>query len=394
MMPIVIALGLLVAVATIPGTLELALLTFGGALRARSSRKRSGSTTLRLAVVIPAHNEEKQIARCVKSVLAAETNNIHLTVAVVADNCTDGTAQIARESGAEVLERTNHQERGKGYALHHAFSLLQPRGFDVFMVVDADSVISANALGEICNVIADGADAAQCRYLVRNPGDSARTRLMNTALLAFNVLRPRGRDRFGMSVGIFGNGFALTNETLTKVPYEASSVVEDLEYHLALIRAGRRVRFVDGTTVFGDMPAAGQGVSSQRQRWEGGRFRMLAERGPGLLGSILHGKFRFVEPLLDLLLLPLAFHVVLLAMAAMTPSIVAREIAWSGIAVVSIHLIVTATVCGNGWRDLAALAAAPFYIVWKLLMLPSILRSSRTDTAWVRTERVPEERVP
>ena len=72
--------------------------------------------------------------------------------------------------------------------------------------------------------LGSGADAVQCRYGVLNAGDSLRTRLMNVALLAFNVLRPRGRDRLGFSAGILGNGFALRAETLATVPYVARSV--------------------------------------------------------------------------------------------------------------------------------------------------------------------------
>jgi cellulose synthase/poly-beta-1,6-N-acetylglucosamine synthase-like glycosyltransferase len=342
--------------------------------------------------VVPAHNEEHQIAHCVESILAADRTGVELTIAVIADNCTDHTAAVARQAGVRVLERANADLRGKGYALDHAFKLLLPEGYQAFMVVDADSVIAGNALVETVGMIRAGADAVQCRYLVRNPGESARTKLMNVALMAFNVLRPRGRDRLGLSVGIYGNGFTLSSETLTRVPYEASSVVEDLEYHLNLVRAGRKVRFADRAAVYGDMPVSGKGVSTQRTRWEGGRFRMLAERAPGLIKELLRGRVRLLEPLLDLLLLPLAFHVSLLTVAAVTPFWLARDLGLAGLLVVAMHLLVTVSVCGNGWRDVAVLATAPFYIVWKLLMLPSVLRSAKANTTWVRTERTSEER--
>ena len=188
--------------------------------------------------------------------------------------------------------------------------------FDAFVVVDADSEVSSNFLTAIAVRFEGGADAAQCRYIVRNSGDSIRTRLMNVALFGFNVLRPRGRDRLGLSAGIYGNGFALSAATLRAVPYTAASVVEDLEYHLALIRARRRVQFIDTAAVYGDMPVAGTGVKTQRARWEGGRLRMMVEKVPGLARDVLRGRFRSVEPALDLLLLPLAFHVVLLAVRA------------------------------------------------------------------------------
>jgi cellulose synthase/poly-beta-1,6-N-acetylglucosamine synthase-like glycosyltransferase len=385
------AIGILIALATLPGTIELAMLTLGAVLTPRRRRTRPATGDFRLAVVVPAHNEEGQIARCVTSLFEADRTGLDLTVAVIADNCSDRTAAVARAAGAHVLERMDRHNRGKGYALDYAFTNLQPDNFNAFLVIDADSVISGNLLVTIAGQLRDGADAVQCRYVVRNPGDSARTRLMNVALLAFNVLRPRGRERFGLSTGIYGNGFALTSETLKAVPYEASSVVEDLEYHLNLIRSGRKVRFADSTAVYGDMPASGQGVSTQRKRWEGGRFRMMAERAPVLAREVARGHFTFLEPLLDLLLLPLAFHVSLLLAAVCTPFAPARDLALAGLAVVALHLIATIAICGTGWRDFGILAAAPFYVLWKLLMLPSLLKSAKTDTTWVRTERVPKE---
>ena len=71
------------------------------------------------------------------------------------------------------------------------------------------------------------------------------------------------------------------------MPYDARSVVEDLEYHLRLVQAGRRVQFADATTVRADMPAAGPGVETQRARWEGGRFRMMIDMTPTLAGAAL-----------------------------------------------------------------------------------------------------------
>src|SRR6185369_8853223 len=125
--------------------------------------------------------------------------------------------------------------------------------------------------------------------------------------------------RWGLSVGILGNGFALTGETLRAVPYDARSVVEDLEYHLRLVRAGSRVRFAATTSVWGEMPAGGSGVTTQRARWEGGRFRMIAEQAPALFREVLAGRLTLLEPLLELLLLPLALHVALLLLVLLLP---------------------------------------------------------------------------
>ncbi len=384
-------IGMAAALASLPGTLELLLLTLGAALPVRGRGKGRRTGTFRLAIVIPAHNESQAVRIPVGSIQRADKAGIQVETVLVADNCSDDTADHARSAGARVLVRFNDQLRGKGYALDHAFKILQPEGYDGFLVIDADSEIGSNTLTEIVTYLQGGADAVQCRYLVRNPSESVRTRLMNVALMAFNVLRPRGRDRWGLSAGINGNGFALSADTLDKVPYGAASIVEDLEYHLDLVRAGRKVRFANAAAVYGDMPVSGKGVKTQRTRWEGGRFRMLAERGPSLAAEVLHGQVSFLEPLGDLLLLPLAFHVSLL-MVSLVADGPSRLIGLFGAAVVALHLLVAIAVGGGGLSDLAALAAAPFYVVWKLLMLPAVLRSSRGKTTWARTERSSEER--
>jgi cellulose synthase/poly-beta-1,6-N-acetylglucosamine synthase-like glycosyltransferase len=384
--------GFAAALASLPGTVELFCLTVAAILPRRSKSRGVKNRFERLAVVVPAHNEEANAGACIASLQHAERPDFQVEIVVVADNCNDRTAEVAAKSGARTLIRTDLDHRGKGYALDFAFKSLLAEGVGAFLVVDADTEVAPNFLREAGGMLQWGADAVQCRYLVKNAGESIRTRLMNVAFLAFNVTRPRGRDRLGLSCGIYGNGFGMRRETLEQVPYLAASVVEDLEYHLCLIRAAKRVRFVDHATVRGAMPAAGKGVETQRSRWEGGRLRIVRERTPGLALDVMNGRFRALEPMLDLLLLPLAFHVTLLIVAASTPYPIVRAAGLLGLAVVAMHLLVAIFVGRGGWRDFAALLAAPFYVFWKLLLIPSLVRSSKNDSAWVRTERKTDQK--
>ena len=194
--------GALLALMTVPGTVELLLVTIGGILPPRNaspSTNTAGSTPQRLAVVVPAHNEEGGIHRCVLSLRACEPLGEYFSIVVVADNCTDATAARAQAAGARVLERHDLQKRGKGYALDFAFNILLAEGIEAVVVVDADTVVDANLLREFRRLFASGAQAIQVRYRVQNPQASLRTRLMNVALLAFNLLRLRGRERWGLS---------------------------------------------------------------------------------------------------------------------------------------------------------------------------------------------------
>jgi cellulose synthase/poly-beta-1,6-N-acetylglucosamine synthase-like glycosyltransferase len=388
-----IVFGAVLALITLPGSIELLLLSVAAVLPRRRYVSAPAPKDYKLVVVVPAHNEELHIARCVRSLLSAVRSGIVTEVVVVADNCDDLTAAVAAAAGARVLSRTNLLERGKGYALDFAFRALASEGWDAFAVVDADSEVATNFLTELAAALAAGAPAVQCRYVVRNARESIRTRLMKVANAAYNVLRPLGRDRCGLSVGIYGNGFALSAEALRVVPYTATSLIEDAEYHLALLEARRYVRFVATTWVHGDMPAAGAGVKTQRTRWEGGRLRLLREEAPKLAVKVLRGQFSFLEPCLDLLLLPLAFHVSLLLLAAATPSWPVRSVALGGLVVVIFHLVATIAVTGGGLEDVVALLAAPFYIVWKILLIPRLARSTGAKSAWTRTERTQERKI-
>ncbi len=381
-------IGLLLCLVTLPGTIELVLLTLGGALprHLRTSQPESGHP-LDICIVVPSHDEEKGIGQCVTSLLACDTGGQAVSVVVIADNCTDSTAEKARLAGARVLVRNDDLRRGKGYALDHAFSILLTENHDAFLIVDADTGVEGNFIHATVELFKDGADALQCRYLASNPGESIRSRLMHVAWLAFNVLRLRGRDYWGLSVGILGNGFGLTRKTLEKVPFDAGSIAEDLEYHLRLVRAGLRVRFCESTTVWSDVPAQGKMAAGQRARWEGGRFRMIREQSPGLIVEVLKGNLRLLEPLLELLLLPLAFHVFFLLLLLAVPTAFAWYSALASLAAVGLHVAVALYVGQAGWRDMIALFAAPFYIVWKLTLGRQLLKSASTEAAWVRTER-------
>ncbi|MBS1821257.1 MAG: glycosyltransferase [Acidobacteria bacterium] len=380
--------GVAAACLTLPGSIELLVLSIAALLPARRRVAcRTPPSSWRVAVVVPAHNEEGGIAACVQSLrCAAEV--CAADIFVIADNCTDATGSTAMRAGATtVLTRTNDLERGKGHALHFAFQALEPLDYDCVLVVDADTDVAPNFIAAAAGAMRDGAEAVQARYLVRNLEDSTRTRLMGLALRAFNVVRPLGRENLGLSAGILGNGFGLRTETLKAVPYLAASVVEDLEYHLSLVRSGRRVSFIDETTVYGEMPVRGDGVETQRSRWEGGRLRMLLEKSPGLALSVLRGRFSMLEPLLELLLLPLAFHVALLAAAISAPVPAARYTGLAGAAIVLLHLVAAIAVGGGGWRDLGALATAPLYVLWKIMLIPTLLKNARSTNAWVRTHR-------
>ena len=377
--------GVVMSVVMLPGTLYLTVLTLAGLMRPRSvsGRRHAG----RIAIVVPAHNESRGIARTLESLLAEARRDGHADVVVIADNCDDDTAEVAARCGAFVLVREDAGKRGKGYALDYAFNALAQSQYFACVVVDADSVVSEAALDALRQQFADGAEAVQIRYaaLLEKPG------MASLALSAFNMLRPRGRDRLGLSAGILGNGFALRCDLLRRVPYTAASIVEDLEYHLKLVAAGVRVTFCDSATVFGEMPDTRRAARSQRARWEGGRLRMLLDHAAPLSVEILNGQWRLAEPLAELMLPPLALHVALLGVLACLPGTLPLLVGILGLSAVVLHVLAAARIGGISAAALFRIGVrVPAYLLWKLSLIPLSLRSAKRETAWVRTERNPE----
>jgi cellulose synthase/poly-beta-1,6-N-acetylglucosamine synthase-like glycosyltransferase len=370
-----------------PGLAEISILTVAG-VRPRLLRREHTCSELTLTVVVPAHNEEQLIGRCLKSItVSAETARRAVSILVVADNCSDATATVAAAAGAEVLVRHDPEHRGKGYALAFGFEHILKTGSDVALIVDADCVVSDNFIREAAACFASGVEAVQARYEVPESISSARLRLMRVALLGFNVIRPRGRHALGLSAGIFGTGFGLTTHLLREVPYSSHSIVEDLEFHLDLVRRGVTVKFLDSAAVYGDFPSEGSGVKTQRSRWEGGRLRLAQQKGLALLREAVSGKWRLFEPLLDLFTLPLAIQVAGLILLAAIGTHSFQMLAAVGFAILMFHVLVAAFAGGNPLDNLRALASVPFYVIWKIAMTPSILAASSSKFSWVRTAR-------
>lgn len=375
------ALGL-----ALPGSLYLATLT-AAALRSPRVAAVASLAAPRLVIVVPAHDEAAGLPRTLRSLQQDIAGDALTRIVVVADNCSDDTAAVARAFGVQVLERHDLAHRGKGFALRHAFETLHDA--DAFIVVDADTDVEPGSVAAMRAALAAGADALQCRYGVRDADASRGASLADVALGAWNVLRPRGRAALGCSTGILGNGFALTRRVLQAVPYSADSIVEDVEYHHLLVKAGFRVQWVDGACVRGDMPQDRGAAAQQRARWEGGRLRLLREHGGALAAGCLTGQLRLADPLLDLLTWPLAWLVSLLSLALALGAAPVQWAAATGLAVVVLHVALALRLMPARRHHLRALLGVPAYLGWKLGLAARTWRAASRHAAWVRSQRRP-----
>ena len=356
--------------------------------------------TSRLAVLIPAHDEAELLPRCLASLRTQSYPRDRYRVVVVADNCADDTASVARAEGAEVLVRDDPDLPGKGRALRWAMDRLLAEAEPVDgVVVDADSVAAPGLITGLEAAMARGAEAVQGEYLVLDDGTGSATPLRQAAFLLFHRVRFSGRDALGMPCSLVGNGMLFRSSLLRRLPWDAFTGAEDLEYSVDLRLAGVRPRFAPEALVSGPASALGSAGATQRMRWEGGRLHVVRTRIPRLLAAVvLHGRWSLLDAVLDLAVPPLglmAMAIVLgggVSLAAGLAGAVAlwSAVPWGAAAVMVAAYVVTglraARAPSSAYR---ALLSSPRFLIAKLGTYRRMLGGSGADR-WERTER-PEE---
>jgi 1,2-diacylglycerol 3-beta-glucosyltransferase len=397
--PLQTVLGTVLMLAALPVVFACGYLALLALLARRGTAPPPPPPRLRFDVVVPAHNEELGIQSTVASLLALDYPRELYRVVVVADNCTDRTAELARGAGARLLERRDSARRGKGYALAYAYAAsVQDRFADAVVVVDADSIASPNLLSAMGARFAAGEEAVQACYGVRNVSSSWRAQLMAVAFACFHDVRSLARERLGLSCGLRGNGMGFTRELLRRVPHAAYSVVEDLEYGIQLGYAGVRVAFAAEAHVLGEMPASAAASRTQRDRWEAGRRGVKRAHVVRLLYTALVRRDRVALDLALDLLVPSLSTLVIAIVTGTAASLLALRLGYEAAPALTLwgasllaltgYVAKGCTLVPHGARTLAALARAPYYVAWKVAvrLRPSQARQGN----WVRTSRATE----
>lgn len=277
-----VCVGLLV-VAT-AGCLAYLLPTLAGYAR-RPNRPGAGRHTF--AVLIPAHDEETTLPVALRSVAALGYPPDRVRVYVVADNCTDRTAAVARAAGAVCVERADPGRRGKGHALATGFERVRADRPDVVLVLDADCALNPGALRAFDAAFAAGAEAAQAEVRSRNADDGPAGYVAAVGA-AVDRAAAVGWDRLGRAVPLRGTGMAFRREVLERVPWAAFGAAEDAQYAAALRAAGVRVRLAAGAVVSADAPKAVADLCRQRRRWRAAlRPGRLPHSKPLVLGQLV-----------------------------------------------------------------------------------------------------------
>jgi 1,2-diacylglycerol 3-beta-glucosyltransferase len=356
----------------------------------------AGEPAKRVAVLVPAHDEEGSIARCVRSLLEQDYPRELFDVIVIADNCTDQTAAVAGAAGAEVLVRDAPDARGKGRALRWAMDQLLERtpGYDAFAVVDADSTAGRDFLAALIRPLEEGAGAAQAESRLVDDGSGAAA-FRAGAFRLVNWVRPAGRAVLGLGCNLQGNGMLVSAEVLRRRPWDAFSATEDLEYSIGLVLSGVRPRFAGDAVVESPAAPSREAAVDQQLRWEGGKLHVARTHLPKLLSAAVRNREpALIEAAVDLAVPPLGILAAIAAAGTLICGLLAVVDvlpAWSvapwGLALLAIPVYVlvgfrAARAPASAYRSLLG---APLFVLRKAASLHRF-RTFRPDS-WVRTKR-------
>jgi 1,2-diacylglycerol 3-beta-glucosyltransferase len=378
----------------LPNFVELAALAKVLLHRSRDVRVSGANAPLpRLLFLVPAHNEEQLITHCVRSLVAMDYPRESRRIVVIADNSTDATARLAREAGAECVERFDDAHRGKPHAIAWALRLLGLRHMEACVIIDADTVVAVEFARGLAALAPLETIAVQANVGTMNEWDNWLTRLEGLLGRCRYEVTYSIRDSAGLNCPLTGNGMCLGRDLLEPNGWQAFSLTENWELYARYAAEGVPVRYAHDAKLFMQIVRSMSQGQTQRSRWLAGRTRVLRTWWRKILGSAKTGPLEKFATLTELAALSPVLQLsaaVIIALLAFLLSGQSRF--WiAGISLTSIASLVIATsivlVRHPQPRDtLLAFLRLPIYAIWRAsvaaatLLLPS-------SGEWLKTER-------
>jgi cellulose synthase/poly-beta-1,6-N-acetylglucosamine synthase-like glycosyltransferase len=347
----------------------------------------------RFLLLVPAHNEELLIEACVRSLMALRYPRKCYSVVVIADNCDDGTAALARAAGARCLERRDARLPGKPRAIAWALEQATLSDHDAVVIIDADTVVDAEFAAQLNAGGPLRARAAQAFFYLSNPSESPITRMAAVLATATHRFAYPLKQRAGLNVPLVGNGMAVGTDVLARHGWHAFSICEDWEMYALLTERGIPIVPVPGAILRAQEARSLGQSSTQRQRWTAGKLTVLARIGPRILLS-RHIAFRQkLDAVAELVAPGPALHlglVLLLGTVSIILHLPAGAILLGALGASllrpAIYTLAALAVDPNPARAILAFAYLPIYALWRIGAAARALRAVG-DAPWVRTQR-------
>lgn len=345
----------------------------------------------RLLVLVPAQNEEDLIVECVRALRGLDYPRDAARVVVVADNCDDRTADLARSEGVECLEHFSPTSRGKPHAIRWALKQVG-RSWDAVVIVDADTRVSpdfARALDR-CGRLTDR--VVQARFAIRNPGETWLTRLAD--LLNWSTYRFRYplKQRASLNCPLTGNGMCIGREVLAEYPWDTQSLTENWELYAQYTTGGVTIEYAPTALVLSQEAKTLKEAQVQRRRWTAGRFGVLHHWLGRIVTSQKIGWRQKLDCVCELAapspIVHLAAVVVVVGLTAMGPVKWQIPVAAGAVATLLPQTIVTVlafAVYPSKASVLSGFLRLPVYLVWRSWML--LLTVLRPQDGWRRSPR-------
>ncbi len=377
----------------------LYFLLLAGSESTRTHRGTDAPKRMRFAIAIPAHNEAEVIERTVKQLRRMAHPDRLFDVHVVADHCSDETAAVARDAGAEVHERKAGPRGRKGYALNWLLQRLiaDRRNYDAIIVFDADSQVDSQFLVIVADKLASGAQVVQGQHIILHPEGGYFNALAHADMRLNNRIRNQAKDNLGLSARLMGDAMAFRRELLERFPWQGvQSLTEDRAYGLHLVTQGVRIHFEPLARSYGQAAGRWRDATPQRLRWYGGAFELQRKYLPILWRTIWQQRsWDALDKLLELTLPPYSF----LAAGAFL-LFVAQLFLWRfgqwpffllGWGAVLLALAIAYPLLGlivtrSPWPCYRAMLVGPFYVFWRI-GIGLWVRMRHGSWAWVRTPR-------
>ncbi len=342
-----------------------------------------------IAVLIPAHNESLVITKTIQTILPQLLPQDQLLV--VADNCTDETANMARSLGANVVERFNTTLRGKGYALDHGIQYLHNRPPQVVMIVDADCSLSAHFIQVLAQACVQLQRPVQSLDLMLAPANAnLKMKIAEFAWAVKNKVRPLGFKALGLPCQLMGTGMAFLWTDITKMSLANGHIAEDMKLGIDFCRAAKAAVFIPDVLVTSLFPQGEQAATTQRARWEHGHLGMIISEAPSLLLESLKSRnMQMFGLACDLIVPPLAV-LVLLCVAVFIVSFIAQAqlallLSSLLLAALTVAVLLAWLFFGRAIISFKQLCYAPIYAMIKIPLYIKFFLNRQVE--WVRSKR-------